>query len=163
GVHAYPAACAIAESMDLDAKHVLLVAPTRLGVGVHHSRHFETSEAVEERVQRLREGEAPVVLAVDAPLGTKGAAWAREIAAACSASALWMLADAGRKTEDLADQVARLGRVDGLVVHGADATRDPASVLALGVPVALLAGKRATRAVWSAFLTARILDDEADE
>lgn len=161
GGPAYQAARALAGMLRLDPKQVLLVAPTRAGVRVHHSRHVASAAAAAERATRLREENVPVVVAVAAPLGAAGAVWANEVAEAVAADAVWMLADAARKTADLADQVARLGTVAALIVHGATEARDPVSVLALGVPVALLDGQWATRSRWSAFLTARLLEDEA--
>jgi hypothetical protein len=126
------------------------------------NRHLSAHEDVVRRVNRLRRSGEPVILAIDAPLGRRGAAWAREVIEAVDATAVWAVVDAARKPVDLTDQIQRLRRVDALVVHGATTTRDPGSVLGLGVPVAMVDGRRATRAAWTGLLAARLDGDEED-
>ena len=123
-------------------------------------RHAADAAATRQHVQRLRATDAPAVLAVDAPFTSRGAEWAREALRACNATAIWGIVDATRKTGDLEDHLAQLGGVDALIVYNAAGTRDPGSVLNLGVPVAMLDGRRATRAAWTALLSARLFGDD---
>jgi hypothetical protein len=160
---AYDAACRIAVDARLDPKQVVLVAPERTGIGVHHTRHLTSAAEAARRVDRLRRGASAVILAVDAPLGARGAAWAREVIGCCEATDVWCVVDAARKLPDSADQLRRIGGAEALVVHNAAVTRDPGAVLDLGVPVAMLDGRRATRAAWTALLTDRLDDDEEDK
>jgi hypothetical protein len=162
GTAAYAAAGEVARSLRLDPKTVLLAAPSTLGTGVNPKRLLSSPTDAARRAFRLHAGDTPVVVAVDAPMGATGARWARDVTIALRPDAVWAVADATRKTADVERHLARIGRVDGLVVHQAGATSDPASVLVLGAPVALLDGRRATRPVWTSVLTARLTGEEDD-
>jgi hypothetical protein len=96
------------------------------------------------------------IVVVDAPLDGESAEWAKDIADSIGATQVWAVVDATRKTADLADHLDRLGPVDALVVERADVTRDPASVLDLRVPVALLEGRAATPRAWADLISGRM-------
>jgi hypothetical protein len=68
---------------------------------------------------------------------------------------VWAVADATRKPEDLAGWLGALPRVDALVLQDTDLSADPAAVLALDVPVAVLDGVRATPHRWASLLCER--------
>jgi hypothetical protein len=75
-------------------------------------------------------------------------------------AAIWAVVDATRKTADTARQLRALPRVEALAVRGATATADPASVLQLDIPVALLDERPATAHEWAALLCRRLVDGE---
>jgi len=106
---------------------------------------------------RLRGGDQPRLVCVDAP-GANG--WVRQVVAALRPDAVWCAVDATRKPADVARQVRSLPRVDALAVHALEATADPASPLALGVPIALLDGQPAGPHGWAALLSRRLFEDE---
>jgi hypothetical protein len=74
---------------------------------------------------------------------------------------VWAVVDATRKTADLADHLGRLGDVDALVVQSAEVTRDPAVLLDLRVPVAMLDGRSATSRAWADLISGRLESDAA--
>ena len=84
----------------------------------------------------------------------------RRWSAEASTERSWLQEGFAPPQPDLEDYLASLGGVDALIVYNAANTRDPGSVLNLGVPVAMLDGRRATRAVWTALLSARLFGDD---
>lgn len=103
----------------------------------------------------------PTIVVVDAPLSLRGVQWAAETLSALQPCTTWAVVEASRKPEDVRAWVERLGRVDALAVDDLDSTADPASVLAVGVPVARLDGRPATRSAWAGVLAARLADQGA--
>jgi len=156
GAAAYSLASTLAQRLRVDPANVLLASPKTLGTGVHASRRITGPTDARRRALRLHARPVPTLVAVDAPLDDDGAAWARDIAAELGASAVWALVEASRKTPDLRTHLDGLGRVGAIAVRGAARSADPASVLGLGVPVALLDGQPATPAAWAALLVARL-------
>lgn len=156
GVPAYEVARGLATRLRLDPAAVLLAAPSALGTGVSAARRISGPTQAQRRSRTLHRADVASVVAVDAPLDDGGAEWARRVADELAAATVWAVVDATRKTADLADQLARLGRVDALVVRNAARTADPASVLALGLPVAVLDGVPATGRAWATLLLDRM-------
>ena len=79
--------------------------------------------------------------------------WAAGIIAELDPDTVWAVVDATRKPADLGRQLVGLGRdTDALAVVKADRTASPASVWELGVPVASIDGRPATRGAWAALL-----------
>jgi hypothetical protein len=99
----------------------------------------------------------PFVVAVCAPPGPWGASWASEVVAALEPVTTWAAVSAARKPEDVDRWVTSVGGADALAVTGCDATASPAAVLATGIPVAALEGRRATPAAWTAMLVERLM------
>jgi hypothetical protein len=66
--------------------------------------------------------------------------------------------DATRKSADTAALAAELGTPSALVVAGAARTASPASVWELGVPVALLDGRPASRSAWAVLILDKLGD-----
>jgi hypothetical protein len=154
---ALPAARAIAKKMRLDPTKILLAADSTAGTGVHGARRITGPADAERRARRMHRADVAHVVVVDAPLdGGDAAEWAEEIADAVGATQVWAVVDATRKVGDIADQLARLGTVDALVVDRADVTRDPASILELGLPVAVLDSRPATPRAWADLISTRL-------
>lgn len=152
GGPAYEAARAVARRLRLDPDAVRLAAPTACGTGLPARRRITGPEDARRQALRFFAAATPTVVAVDAPPGRDQAAWALEVCLALRVAAVWAAVDATRKPADLARTLHGLGRVEALAVHRVAECADPTTVLDLGVPVALLDGLPATRAVWVALL-----------
>lgn len=96
------------------------------------------------------------VVAVSSPLGGRRARWASQMLATLAPTTTWVVVDATVKTSDIQTWMDGLGRVDALVLERVDETSTPASVLELGLPVALIEGRRATPEAWAALLSERL-------
>ncbi|MCW2502311.1 MAG: hypothetical protein JWO79_595, partial [Actinomycetia bacterium] len=145
-----------AKRLRIDPASILVAGPTLAGTGLHTSRRMSGPVEAAKRAARLHAADTPHLVVVDAPIEGDNGAWAHAVAEELGASAVWALVDATRKTADVARHLRGLGIVDAIAVHGTAATSDPASVLSLGVPVALLDGRRATPQAWAALLCDRL-------
>jgi riboflavin biosynthesis pyrimidine reductase len=109
------------------------------------------------RIAELRDrADAPVIVVIDAPADGSGTELARSIIDGVDPTAVWAVVDATRKTADSARLLADIGRVDAIAVCSGAATADPATVLQLGVPVALLDGRVPTPQMWAELLCRRL-------
>lgn len=160
GAAAVAEALRLAGRLRLPPSAVLLAAPTALGTGMPAGRLLTSPTAVSQRGVRLARATTATIVAVDAPMGPHGASWAAQIIAALEPASTWLLAEATRKVVDTADQIARIGGVDALAITDTEATRDPAAMLALRLPVALLDGQSATALAWAALLCGRLTDGD---
>jgi hypothetical protein len=138
--------------LHLDAARIL-IASESAQVG----RHIADPGDAGRQAVRLRSGDQPRLVCVDAPAPT---AWVQQVVAALRPDALWFAVDATRKPADVGRQLRALPRVDALAVHALEATADPASPLALGPPVALLDGQPAGPHGWAALLCRRMYEEE---
>jgi hypothetical protein len=145
-----------AKRLRIDPASILVAGPTLAGTGLHTSRRMSGPVEAAKRAARLHSSDTPHLVVVDAPIEGDNGTWAHAVAEELGASAVWALVDATRKTADVARHLRGLGIVDAIAVHGTAATADPASVLSLGVPVALLDGRRATPQAWAALLCDRL-------
>lgn len=109
-----------------------------------------------DRAARWRSCGSPFVVAICVPAGSSGATWAREMRDALSPAVTWTAVRADRKPEDITMWVEALGGADALAVTGCDDTATPAAVLATGIPVASIEGRRASAAAWTALLFERL-------
>lgn len=107
---------------------------------------------------RLRMGDTPGIVLVEADLDARTIAWAKSITAAIGPTVIWAVVDATRKIADCSRWLEALGRVDALAVHSTTGTSDPASVLSLGFPVAMVDGLPATPHTWAALLCQRLTE-----
>ena len=89
------------------------------------------------------------IVALAVPSGLASAAEARALLRALRPSAVYALADASAKNDDLFELVDAMGGVDALWLEGLGSTITPADVLALGIPVARLDGEAATPERWA--------------
>src|SRR5439155_230409 len=110
-------------------------------------------EAVETERLAWRRRLDPTVVVVDAPVSmADDHYWARDVIAALEPHIVWGVVDGGRKLEDLAAWSEIVGGVDALAVNGVQDTMTPASVLHLGLPVALVDGEPASPELWADIL-----------
>lgn len=106
------------------------------------------ARATRERLDRT----VIAVVATDVDPGRSRNRQPARILAALGADAVWAIVDATRKTSDTRRRLADLGPVTAAVVVDAAETDSPATVLELGVPVALLDGEPASPQRWTAAL-----------
>jgi hypothetical protein len=142
----------LARILRLDATRVLIASESPQ-VG----RHIADPGDAARQAVRLRGGDQPRLVCVDAPGPT---AWVQQVVMSLRPDAVWCAVDATRKPADVARQLRSLPRVDALAVHAIEATADPASPLALGVPIALLDGQPAGPHGWAALLCRRLFEEE---
>jgi hypothetical protein len=104
----------------------------------------------------LRDADVPAIVVVDIAADDVAVdgefSWCAQVIAALSATAVWAVVDASRKTTDVRSELDRLGALDALAVFGVAKTSSPATVWDLEVPIALLDGRRATPGAWSALM-----------
>ena len=98
----------------------------------------------------------PTVIVVDAAVSVTDRYWVRDLIAALEPHSVWGVVDGGRKLEDLAAWYDVVGGVDALALTGVTETLTPASVLHLGLPVAMLDGEPASPELWAEILLNRI-------
>jgi hypothetical protein len=135
----------------------VLAAASCAGTGIHPSRRLAGPEHAAKRIAKLRRtADMPIVVVVEAPADGSGTEWSRSIIESVDAAAVWGVVDATGKTADSARRLADIGHVDAIAAYACAATGDPATVLQLGVPVALLDGRVATPHVWADLLCRRL-------
>lgn len=151
GHAAVDAAAVLARELGQSADDVIVAAPDQRGFNPVR----DAAEA-EARAAMWRRCGTPLVVAICATPGPAGAAWVGEMRRALAPVAMWGAVRADRKPEDIAAWVESVGGVDALAVSGCGDTATPAAVLATGIPVASLEGRRASAAAWTALLVERL-------
>jgi hypothetical protein len=155
GVETLTAARSLAASLHLDPDRVQWATRGQLaGLAPRSSRVTTVDTAVARRDEAARAGTMTVV-AVDAPLRTD-TYWMAQMLGVWNPSAVWAVVDATRKPEDVEPWLDGLQRLDALMVQNADLSADPAAILDLPLPVALLDGLPATPHRWASLLCERL-------
>ncbi|HKS99686.1 MAG TPA: hypothetical protein VJT31_09180 [Rugosimonospora sp.] len=154
-----PAALALARqvaaSLRLGSDKIVLAGASTTsatGTGVPAERHITGVEDARRRARRMQVAKAAHIVVLETPVHGD-LAWTRSVCTALAPSAVWAAVDATRKTAETVRQLRSLGTVDAIAVYGAADCADPASVLGLGVPVALLDGRPADPHAWAALLS----------
>jgi hypothetical protein len=153
--HAVAVARTVADTLRLDAADLLLAGRSTAGTGIDAKRRIAGSHDARSWAKKLRKADVPSIIAVEAAPDESD--WALSIVDAVRPAAVWVVVDAGRKTADISRQLRSLRRVDAIAVRGTHSSGDPASVLALGVPVALLEGRKPSAHAWAALLCERLI------
>lgn len=96
-----------------------------------------------------RTGAVLIVIGTDSSAGREQTAG---LIAAISPDAVWGAVEATRKPADTSRALAPAGRIDGVVVTGAERTASPATVWETGLPIAIVDGRRSTPQVWAVLL-----------
>ena len=147
----------VGDTLRLAATRILLAAVNPAGTGVHASRRLANAEQAASRVAKLRrDADTPIIVVIENPSNGTGTEWARSMIEGVEPTAVWSVVDATRKTPDTARQLADIGRVDAIAAQACAATGDPAALLQLGVPVALLDGRTATPHAWAELICRRL-------
>jgi hypothetical protein len=158
GQGAWDAGVQLALSMGLDERAVFLVSQSNAMARVPAARRLGSVEQIEAKLERWHHKSTATIVVVDAPMTPAAAEWNREVLEVLEPTASWLVVPATRKTGDVAEWAKRLGPADGLVITEVAASRDPASVLCLGIPVAWLDGRPATAGAWAGLLVERLVE-----
>jgi hypothetical protein len=121
------------------------------------SRRMATPQEAAAHRRAMRRTTVPTLVVVDEPVNVRCGGWARQVLDSLEPSAVWAVVDAQRKPEDVLAWAERVGGVDAVAVDRTEDTASPASILATGLPVALVDGHAATAARWAAVLDERLL------
>ena len=147
----------IARDLKLPVATAVVLATAQRGrADLPAKQVIRSAAAAVERRTAWRRRRNLTIVAVDAPLTAAGAATARTFLTALQPSATWGVVEATRKAHDVGRWARALGGVDALALTAVEETADPASVLALGIPVGRLGAAKATPAAWAALLTDRM-------
>ena len=154
---AWDAGVQVVRSIGLDERAMVYVTAGQAPARIAPARRVTGIEQLATRLDRWRKRATPTVAVLDAPMSVQSAWWNRRALATLRPQGVWLVVPATRKTADVAGWVHRLGRADALIVTDVDSSADPASVLQLGVPVALLDGRPATPGAWAGVLVDRLV------
>ncbi|WP_205862925.1 hypothetical protein [Planosporangium thailandense] len=175
-------ASTVAQSLKLPPSRILLAAVNYAGTSVHPARRLTDPAQAATRVAKLRrDSNLPLIVVVDSEAdavgvgdiaavarpATNGPAngigragggtrWARSIVESLDPTCVWGVVDVTRKTADSGAWLADIGRVDAIAAHGCAITGDPAAILQLGIPVAMIDGRTATPGIWAELLCHRL-------
>lgn len=145
---------ALVAQLRLTAQVTAIVGPNTPGMAA--GTQLSGAAAAQRWAEGARRLDTPAILVVEADPDPASVRWATRVLAAVSPDAVWAVLDATRKTTDCASWLAALGGVDAVAVQGTKATSDPASVLGLGTPVAMIDNRPADPHTWAALLCERL-------
>jgi hypothetical protein len=147
----------VTTSLGLAKTNVLIASASFAWTHTSASQRLISGDQAAKRVAELRDRvDAPLIVAVAAPVDGSDAGLVRSVIDNVEATAIWGVVDATRKTADSARLLADIGRVDAIAVRAWALTGDPATVLQLGIPVALLDGQVPTPYLWADLLCRRL-------
>jgi hypothetical protein len=149
-----------------DLCHLLGLDATRIVTASRSAAmdaHIADPAEAASRAERLRGGNTARVVVVDAPPTRRDGGWAHDVLDALAPDTILGVVDPTARSIDIAQHLARVGEVDAIAVHGAASTAEPASPLALDLPVLLLDGRPATPHAWAALLCERIYEGADDD
>jgi hypothetical protein len=145
-----------AAEMRLPTSSIMLVGPSTGGSGLKGAVRISGPTEAHRQARALKVADVPHIVVVEAPFDGPDDGWVKAICDALNATTVWAVVDATRKTTDTARHLSGMGRVDAIAVYSASITGDPASVLGLGLTVALVDGRPATAHTWATLLNERI-------
>jgi hypothetical protein len=150
-------AAALAYREGIDVETIVVASQARHRRGVAARLLVSSPEEAADLAERSRRLPHPLIVAMHAPVSAEPDRWATRMLAALAPTAVWGVAPATHKSEDLAAWAEGLGGLDALALEDLSSTTSPADVLAAGIPVASLDGRHATPALWAALIAARLL------
>jgi hypothetical protein len=155
-----PAALALARyaatALCLDPAELYLAGGSASGTGIPKSHRISGPDEARRIARAMQVADVPHVVVLEAPVHRPDTAWVRAVRKALAPSAVWAAVDATRKTTETVRHLRGLGMLNALGVYGAMDCTDPASVLSLGVPVAVVDGRPADPHLWAALLSQRL-------
>lgn len=146
----------LAIRLGLDPADIVIASAHGNDLASARERTITSAQQATEQRRSWRWRDHPTIVVVDAALGTKDVDWASSVMRGLAPNTVWGVVDATRKSDDIADWGSRLGGMDAFAVVGSNVTRTPASVLEIGVPVALVDGEPATADRWATLLTNKL-------
>ncbi len=150
-------AAALADREGIDLDTIVVASQARHRRGVASRQLVASPDQAADLAERSRRLPHALIVALHAPVSAEPDRWATRMLAALAPTAVWGVAGATHKSEDLAAWADGLGGFDALALEDISATSSPADVLAAGIPVASLDGRHATPALWAALIAARLL------
>ncbi len=154
--HARKLAASLAQDQGVDPNEVVVAAPQQDAADIPAWMLIPTKDVAEKRRPRWNDKDKVTIIAMDASLSDMRRQWAKEIIEALSPDMVCGIVESTHKPEDVASWAIDIGRVDCLAIRGRGATMTPASVLACGIPIALIDGEKATDEVWSSIISERL-------
>ncbi len=147
---------AMAIDLCLDPEEVVLASPSYRGRGIPVGRRITETGTARELGNRWRHQGRTRVVAVESSMSPAEALWASHLLGALQPTAVWAIANANQKNEDVVAWTERLGGIDALALTHLEDTVSPAALLRTGIPIARLDHRPATAALWTALLTERL-------
>ncbi|MHB8262633.1 MAG: hypothetical protein ACYDGY_02640 [Acidimicrobiales bacterium] len=141
-------AAEIATELGLDPVAVPVASPRPVGK-IPMSLTARSALEVAERAPGWRRNGSATVVVVVSPLVGGNRSWARLVLAAMKPTAVWGIAEALYKTEEITAWAEALGGVDALVLSEVRHSISPASATATGIPIARLDEGRASPERWA--------------
>jgi hypothetical protein len=145
----------LAVDLRLHPDDVVICSPRRSRDASDALELTSVQDADEHRRSWRRRFQPTIVVIDAAPVG-RNRGWARDMLSALEPTSAWGVTDATRKLEDVVAWSEDLGGLDAMAVTNLADTVTPASVLHLGVPVALLDGEPASPELWADILMERL-------
>ena len=102
---------------------------------------IHTAKDAAARAEKLQVSDSPWIIVLDARSAAPTRNWVNDMCDAIGATAVWALVDPPARPRTPPGTCAPRD-VEALVVHGAEFTRRPASVLGLDLPIVSLDGNR---------------------
>ncbi|MHB1486048.1 MAG: hypothetical protein ACYCS7_14080 [Acidimicrobiales bacterium] len=149
----------LACELGLDPGEVAVASSSIPRGGIANHLLVRTAEAAAECSPTWRLTPRVTMVAVDAPLAGGSRSWARHVLWALSPTAVWGVADATTKIEDVVAWARDLERFDAVALEGLTSSVSPASVLGSPLPVARLDDHPATPALWAAVVAERMMSE----
>ncbi|MCL4433852.1 MAG: hypothetical protein M1399_03660 [Actinobacteria bacterium] len=138
----------IATDLGLDPATMPVVSVRPVGK-IPASLTARSALEVAERAPGWRRNGSATVVVVVSPLVGGNRSWARLVLAAMKPTAVWGIAEALYKTEEIAAWAETLGGMDALVLSEVRHSISPASATATGIPIARLDEGRASPERWA--------------
>lgn len=154
---AWEVARRLAVEAGADAADVRVAAPKRPRRRVERRLLVTGVDDAEMLMSERRRTKAVTVVALDAPVSARPDPFCHDLLDALVPTAVWGVASATHKGEDVAAWAEALGGLDALAVVDAASSTSPGTLLELGIPVASLDGRAATPALWAAVLVGQLL------
>jgi hypothetical protein len=151
----------VATRAGIDPGSVVVASEARHRRGVAGRRLVSTPDEAEALAARARRAPHMTIVALHSPVAAEPDRWAARMLQALEPGAVWGVAGATHKSEDVAAWADGLGGMDALAMEDMASTVSPARALATGIPVACLDGQRATPALWAALIAGRLLVEQA--
>ncbi len=136
------------------AEDVVLASQTFRGKGP--STIVRTVRTAEDSRRSWSRRPHPTIVAVDSHPGSGDTTWAEHVLTAFEPITTYGVADATRKSEDIAAWAKALGGIDALAVNHMAETVSPASVIATEIAVDRIDGRKASPAYWAMLLVDRL-------
>lgn len=144
----------LAEQFGRPAEEIVLASQTYRGKGA--ANVLRTVRNAEDAQRSWSRRPRPTIVAIEAQPGSRDATWAEHMLTALEPIATYGVADATRKSDDIKAWTEALGGIDALAVNNVEETVSPAAILATGIPIDRVDGRKVTPAFWALLLTERL-------